>query len=199
MRHGICRRTLAGRRLSMPVPLLLTFVSTVAFAIQLLIFAYLYSSHRVRFFQYLLLAWGAYTLSKGLKLVDVLVPGIDDPSFATQVATVAAVGFTLAASLAHRWDYRLRGRDVLVGAVVAVLLALASEGGGGEEGQRIVGVGLGAVQMAAGVLFWPARGRVPGFRGERLLAGLLTLWGVHRMATQFVNTLPGSAGYLTVH
>jgi len=52
----------------MPVPLLLTFVSTVAFAIQLLIFAYLYSSHRVRFFQYLLLAWGAYTLSKGLKL-----------------------------------------------------------------------------------------------------------------------------------
>jgi signal transduction histidine kinase len=183
----------------MPVPLILTFVSTVAFAIQLLIFAYLYSSHRVRFFQYLLLAWGAYTLSKGLKLVDVLVPGIDDPSFATQVATVAAVGFTLAASLAHRWDYRLRGRDVLVGAVVAVLLALASEGGGGEEGQRIVGVGLGAVQMAAGVLFWPARGRVPGFRGERLLAGLLTLWGVHRMATQFVNTLPGSAGYLTVH
>ena len=57
----------------MSVPLMLTFVSTVVFAIQLLIFAYLYSSHRVRFFQYLLLAWGAYTLSKGLKLVDVLV------------------------------------------------------------------------------------------------------------------------------
>jgi len=30
----------------MPVSLALTFVSTVAFAIQLLIFAYLYSSHR---------------------------------------------------------------------------------------------------------------------------------------------------------
>ena len=53
----------------MPVPLLLTFVSTVAFAIQLLIFAYLYSSHRVRFFQYLLLAWGAYTLSHTLGAV----------------------------------------------------------------------------------------------------------------------------------
>src|SRR5437667_86447 len=52
----------------MPAPLILTFVSTVAFAVQLLIFAYLYSSHRVRFFQYLLLAWGAYTLSKGLTL-----------------------------------------------------------------------------------------------------------------------------------
>src|SRR5918996_2117808 len=104
----------------MPVPLMLTFVSTVAFAIQLLIFAYLYSSHRVRFFHYLLLAWGAYTLSKGLKLVDVLVLDIDDPSFATNVAVVAAVGFMIAAGLAHWRDYRLRGRDVLAGGVVTM-------------------------------------------------------------------------------
>jgi signal transduction histidine kinase len=183
----------------MPVPLILTFVSTVAFAIQLLIFAYLYSSHRVRFFQYLLLAWGAYTLSKGLKLVDVLVLDIANPSFATGVSTVAAVGFMLAAAFAHRWDYRLRGRDVLVGTGVSVLLALASDVGAADEGQRVVGVGLGAVQMAAGVLFWPSRDRNTGFRGERLLAGLLTLWGVHRIATQFVSTPPGSAGYLAVH
>ena len=106
----------------MPAPLILTFISTVAFAIQLLIFAYLYSSHRVRFFQYLLLVWGAYTLSKGLRLVDGLVLNAPHPSFATDLATVAAVGFTLAASVTHRWDYRLRGRDVLVGAGVAVLL-----------------------------------------------------------------------------
>ena len=172
----------------MPVPLALTFVSTVAFAIQLLIFAYLYSSHRVRFFQYLLLAWGAYTLSKGLKLVDVLLLGIDRASFATDVATVAAVGFTLTAAFAHRWDYRLRGRDVLIGTGLAMLLALASDVGTADEGQRVVGVVLGAAQMAAGVLFWPARGRSSGFRGERLLAGLLTLWGVHRIATQFVDT-----------
>ena len=145
----------------MPVSLTLTFVSTVAFAIQLLIFAYLYSSHRVRFFQYLLLAWGAYTLSKGLKCVDVLVLHIDHPSFATSVATVVAVGFMLAAAFAHRWDYRLRGRDALIGAAVAVLLALANNMGSGDEGQRVVGVGLGAVQMAAGVLFWPARSLCP--------------------------------------
>ena len=93
----------------MPVPLVLTFVSMVAFAIQLLIFAYLYSSHRVRFFQYLLLAWGAYTLSKGLKLVDVLVLEAAHPGFATEVAPIVAVGLTLAAACAHRWDYRLRG------------------------------------------------------------------------------------------
>jgi len=183
----------------MPVPLILTFVSTVAFAIQLLIFAYLYSSHRVRFFQYLLLAWGAYTLSKGLKCVDVLLLDVDHPSFVTDLATVAAVGFTLAAAFAHRWDYRLRGRDILMGVAVAVLLAFTSGVGGGDETQRVVGAALGAVQIAAGALFWPPRGRVTRFRGERLLAGLLTLWGVHRIATQFVSTLPGSAMYLAVH
>src|SRR5918996_6260484 len=114
----------------MSVPLILPFVSTVAFAIQFLIFAYLYSSHRVRFFQYLLFAWGAYTVSKGLKLVDVLVLDRVEPSFATAFAGVAAVGLTLAAAFAHRWDYRLRPWDVTVGTAVATLLALAVSGGG---------------------------------------------------------------------
>ena len=92
----------------MRLPLLLSFISTVAFGIQVLIFAYLYSSHRVRFFQYLLLAWGAHTLSKGLKVVDVAVFDLPYPSLATGMANVAAVGFVLAAALAHRWNYRLR-------------------------------------------------------------------------------------------
>jgi signal transduction histidine kinase len=181
----------------MSVPLMLTFVSTVVFAIQLLIFVYLYSSHRVRFFQYLLLAWGAYTLSKGLRLVDALFLDIHHPSFVTDVATIAAVGFTLAAAFAHRWDYRLHGRDLLVGAGAVTLLALASDLGGNDEGQRIVGLTLGVVQMAAGVLFWPARST--RFRGERLLSGLLTVWGLHRIATQFVNMEPGSTSYMVVH
>ena len=183
----------------MPVPLILHFVSTVAFAIQLLIFAYLYSSHRLRFFQYLLLAWGAYTLSKGLKLVDMLVFERSDPSIVTGVATVAAVAFMLAAAFAHRWDYRLRGREILIGSGLALMLALTTEVSGAT--QHAVGVVLGAVQIAAGILFWPSGPRVTGarVRGERLLAGLLTLWGVHRIATQFVQTEPGSPGYLTVH
>jgi signal transduction histidine kinase len=63
----------------------------------------------------------------------------------------------------------------------------------------VVGVALGAAQIAAGLLFWPWTGRRSGFRGERLLGGLLALWGVHRMATQFVTAEPGSAAYLTVH
>jgi signal transduction histidine kinase len=183
----------------MPAPLILTFVSTVAFAVQLLIFAYLYQSHRVRFFQYLLLAWGAYTLSKGLKLVDVLVLDVDHPSFVTDLTTVAAVALTLAAGFAHRWGYRLRARDVVIGAAVAVGMTLAGDMGTGEETQRAVGITLGAAQMAAGLLFWPAHARMTGFRGERLLAGFLTLWGVHRIATQFVNIVPGTTGYLAVH
>jgi signal transduction histidine kinase len=185
----------------MPVPLLLTFISTVAFAIQLLIFAYLYSSHRLRFFRYLLLAWGAYTLAKGLKLVDSLFADGQHPSVATGVATVAAVGFMLAAAFAHRWNYRLRGRDVLIGSAAALLLALAGDVGSSEESLRVVGIGLGAVQVAAGVLFWPSRGRAAGgrVRGERLLGGLLTLWGIHRIASQFVTAPAGSPAYLAVH
>jgi len=183
----------------MSVPLMLTFVSMVVFAIQLLIFAYLYSSHRVRFFRYLLLAWGAFTLSKGLKLVDVFLLHLQRPSFATDVTTVAAVGFTLAAAVAHRWDYRLRGRGLVIGAVAVTVLALVSDIGSDDMGEHIVGLVLGVVQMGAGVLFWPARGRSIGFRGERLLAGLLTLWGMHRIASQFVSMEPGSASYMLVH
>ena len=182
----------------MSLPLTLTFVSTLAFAIQLLIFAYLYSSHRVRFFNYLLWAWGAYTLSKGLKLLDVLVVDAIPVTFAMDVATVAAVAFTLTAALAHRWDYRLGPRDVTIGLALAVAVAATGSLGSPIAG-HVVGVGLGVVQLAAGVLFWPARGRDTRFRGERLLAGLLTLWGLHRMAAQFVDLEPGTPTYLAVH
>src|SRR5256885_13470595 len=135
---------------------MLAFVSTLAFAIQLLIFAYLYSSHHVRFFQYLLWAWGAYTISKGAKLLDTLAPSFDALTlFLSGVATVGAVGFTLAAALAHRWNYRLRERDLVGGAALAVLLALATTGWGGEENTHLVGLGLGALQVLAGLPFWP--------------------------------------------
>src|SRR5207237_4858030 len=105
----------------------------------------------------------------------------------------------LAAGLAYRWNYRLRGRDLLIGSAVALVLALASDVIGVDE--RLVGVGLGAVQMAAGVLFWPSRDQIAGVRvrGERLLAGLLTLWGLHRIATQFVPAPPVSPAYFCVH
>ena len=185
----------------MPVPMILTFVATVAFAIQLLIFAYLYSSHRVRFFQYLLFAWGAYGLSKGLKIADALVFQLPQASVATGVATVAAVAFMLAAACAHRWDYRIGGRDLVAGSVVTLLLALVGDVGGGDEGLRLVAVGLGAIQMVAGALFWPAPAQMTGVRvrGERLLSGLLVVWGLHRIVMQFVSRSPGSPTDLASH
>jgi len=62
----------------MSVPLILTFVSTVAFAIEFLIFVDRYSSLCVRFFPYLLWAWGADTLSTGLNVMNALVPDLAD-------------------------------------------------------------------------------------------------------------------------
>src|SRR6266496_697562 len=50
----------------MPISATLTFASALTLTIQFLIFAYLYSSHRVRFFRYLLMAWGLMSLAAGL-------------------------------------------------------------------------------------------------------------------------------------
>ena len=184
----------------MPVSLMLTFVSTLAFAIQLLIFAYLYSSHRVRFFQYLLWAWGAYTVSKGVKLVGVAVPVLSDLTPACSgVASVVAVGFTLAAALAHRWDHRLSRHDLVLGSATAVMVGIVGETATSEGVARLVGWSLGGVQILAGILFWPARTHPTRLRGERLLAGLFMLWGVHRIVVQVVHAELGTPMYFAMH
>jgi signal transduction histidine kinase len=182
----------------MPVPLILTSVSAVAFAIQFLTFAYIYSAHRVRFFEYLLWAWGAYTLSKSLKLVDVLVPAIEPvTAFFLTAASASAVGFTVAAALAHRRDYRLRRGDLALGVLAAATLSVMS--GTGEAGSHFVGFTLGAVQLAAGILFWPFRSGLARSRGERLLAAVLAVWGGYRIAMQFFTVEPGTPAYWTVN
>ena len=61
----------------MPISAALAFASALTLTIQFLIFAYLYSSHRVRFFQYLLTAWGLMSVAKGLHLAHYLVPGAE--------------------------------------------------------------------------------------------------------------------------
>lgn len=184
----------------MTMSMMFTVVSMIAFAIQFLIFAYLFSSHRVRFFEYLLWAWGAYTVSKAAKMIGTLMPGIADPmAFASGVASVVAVGFTLAAALAHRWDYRVTTTHVGAAVALAMLLELTAAASGGDAGWRVVGVGLGVVQIAAGVLFWPFGRQLARFRGERLLAGVIILWGVHRIAVQLVAAEPGTVAYGAMH
>src|SRR5262244_3546992 len=61
----------------MPISAALTFAAALTLTIQFLIFAYLYSSHRVRFFQYLLMAWGFMSLAKGLHLARYIVHGAE--------------------------------------------------------------------------------------------------------------------------
>ena len=61
----------------MPMASALTFASALTLTLQFLIFAYLYSFHRARFFHYLLVAWGLMSLAKGLHLVRAFVPDLD--------------------------------------------------------------------------------------------------------------------------
>ena len=68
----------------MPMASALTFASALTLSLQFLIFAYLYSFHRARFFKYLLIAWGLMSLTKGLHLVRVFVPHLDVLSAAAQ-------------------------------------------------------------------------------------------------------------------
>jgi signal transduction histidine kinase len=182
----------------MSMPLILPFVSTVAFAIQFLIFAYLYSSHRVRFFHYLLWAWASYTVSKGLKLVEAVVPELAPlTTVCIVVATIAATGFTVAAALAHRRDYRLRPRDVVLSASAAV--AIAATSGSWDADHHLVNIALGALQIASGMLFWSAGTTLMGCRGQRLLGGSLAGWGGYRIASQFVDAQPGTTAYWAMH
>jgi two-component system sensor histidine kinase HydH len=184
----------------MPISLLLAFVSTLAFAIQFLIFAYLYSSHRVRFFNYLLWAWGCFTLSKGVKLVEAMLPGAVDLSGPTNVASVAAPLLILAAALAYRTGYTIRPRHAVVGGLAA--LAVAALGDLSEAPavlRETIGIIHGGIQFAAGLAFWPRPATAARHRGGRLLAACLCLWALHRVVSQFLNAEPGTTTYLLVH
>ncbi|MGH7390633.1 MAG: two-component system sensor histidine kinase NtrB [Candidatus Rokuibacteriota bacterium] len=186
----------------MSASLVFGFVSTLAFAIQFLIFVYLYPSHRVRFFTYFVWAWGLFTASKGLKLAETILPAGVDLTPAVNAATVLASLCVLAAGLAYRRDYRVRPRDLVIGAAVTGLAAVAAGTGDISEGGTVpriaVGVLLGATQIAAGLAFWPAPPPV-GARGARFLALCLGTWGLHRALRPFVHADPGTTMYMAVH
>jgi signal transduction histidine kinase len=182
-----------------PVPLLLTFVSTLAFGIQFVIFVYLYSSHRVRFFNYLLWAWACFTLSKGLKLGEVVLAAPLDVSLLTNAASIAAQLFILAAALSYRSGYEIRRRHALAAAVATlatVILMDLSETSGLRE---TVAVLLGGAQLSAAIAFWPRSATGGRPRGARLLALCLGGWAVHRVVFQFLTAEPGAPMYVVVH
>jgi two-component system, NtrC family, sensor histidine kinase HydH len=186
----------------MPVSLLLTCVSTLAFTIQLLIFVYLYPSHRVRFFNYLVWAWGFFVLSKGLKLIEAIpiLPASIDLGGLMSAAFVIAQFFIAAAALAYRYDYAIGPRYTLLG-TLSVLGAVWT----GDLSQAAplvresIAVVFGAVQFAAGLAFWPRSAVGVRYRGARLLAVSFWLWGVHMVVSKFLNAAPGTTTHFVVH
>jgi two-component system, NtrC family, sensor histidine kinase HydH len=184
----------------MPVPLLLTFISTLAFGIQFLIFVYLYPSHRVRFFNYLVWAWGFFTLSKGTKLFEVLLPGAIDLSGPMAAKYVLAQFFIGAAALAYRYDYAIGPRYAIVGGLVALGAVWAGDLSEASPFVRdATGILLGGAQAVAACAFWSRSAAGIRYRGARLLAISLWLWAIHRATSQWLNAEPGTTTHLVVH
>ena len=96
----------------MPMASALTFASALTLTLQFLIFAYLYSFHRARFFHYLLLAWGLMSLAKGLHLAPGLRSGPRCPERADQCHLLRrhAPGAGRRPGLSHRLPDRAEGR-----------------------------------------------------------------------------------------
>ena len=172
----------------MPMASALVFAAALSLTLQFLIFVYLYSFHRARFFHYLLLAWGLMSLCKGLYLARAFVPSLDVLSALVSATSFVATLLVLAGGLAFRTDYRIGRRDLLIG----VLAGFAAAGIGDLSDASVaargfVGVVTGGVLIAAGLQFWPRRAQALGYRGPRFLAVALTLWGLHRMVSPFIE------------
>jgi signal transduction histidine kinase len=184
----------------MPISAALTFASALGVTIQFLIFAYLYSSHRVRFFQYLLTAWGLMSAAKGLHLARTFVPGAHILGGLINSAFFGATLLILAAGLAFRSEYRIRRRDLLIGAVATLIAASFGDmSDAGASSRSFAGLATGGVLLLASAQFWPRGPQPPRYRGTRFLAVSLALWGLHRIVCLFLVPVPGTGGYLTVH
>src|SRR5262245_53742370 len=190
----------------------LAFASALTLTLQFLIFAYLYSFHRVRFFRYLVIAWGLMSLTNGFSARRAFVPHVEIVSGLLNATFFVATLLVLAGGLAFRLNYRIRARDVLVGAAGAIVAASFMDMSDSPVARSWAGLVTGTVLILAGIQFWP-RGRVPvGWRadseaaqpsprcrGTRFLALSLALWGGHRIAVPFFQQEPGTGPHLMMH
>jgi two-component system sensor histidine kinase HydH len=183
----------------MPISKALVLASALTLTLQFLIFAYLYSSHRVRFFRYLLVAWGLMSLAKGLHAGRVLVPDLEILGALINTAFVGATLLVLAGGLAFRFDYQIRRRDLLIGTLAALgALGLGDLSDASVAARSLAGFATGGILILAGVQFWP-RAAQPRYRGACFLATSLTLWGVHRMVSPAFPAEPGTPPHLMMH
>ena len=183
----------------MPISKTLVLASALTLTLQFLIFAYLYSSHRVRFFRYLLLAWGLMSLAKLLHAGQILVPDLEILGALINTAFVGATLLVLAGGLAFRFDYQIRRRDLLIGALAALgALGLGDLSDASVAARSLAGFATGGILILAGVQFWP-RAAQPRYRGACFLATTLALWGVHRMVSPAFPAEPGTPPHLMMH
>jgi signal transduction histidine kinase len=183
----------------MPISKTLVLASALTLTLQFLIFAYLYSSHRVRFFRYLLLAWGLMSLAKGLHAGQILLPDLEILGALINTAFVGATLLVLAGGLAFRFDYQIRRRDLVIGGLAALgALSLGDLSDASVAARSLAGFATGSILILAGVQFWPRSAR-PRYRGACFLASSLALWGMHRIVSPAFPAEPGTAPHLMMH
>ena len=183
----------------MPISKTLVLASALTLTLQFLIFAYLYSSHRVRFFRYLLVAWGLMSLAKGLHAGRILVPDLEILGALINTVFVGATLLVLAGGLAFRFDYQIRPRDLAIGGLAALgALTLGDLSDASVAARSLAGFVTGGILILAGVQFWP-RSAQPRYRGACFLASSLALWGVHRIVSPAFPAEPGTAPHLMMH
>jgi len=162
----------------MPDSITLNLVAMVALGVQLKIFVYLYLSNRVRFFRYLVWAWGCYLGAKTLDVARAFVPRTPGLVEGTIALDTLGTALILASALALRRDYSIRPWHVLPVAIYALWAAL--HGGGSPA---IVG---GVVLVLGGLAFWPRRQEPAGLAGRRFLAVSVVFWGLLHIVMRFV-------------
>src|SRR2546427_11249758 len=157
----------------------LTFASVLTLTFQFLIFAYVYSSHRERFFYYLLLAWGLMSWSKGLPLARTFLPEWDVLSALLNASFLVATLLVLASGLALRSDYRISKRALVIsglGALVAAGFGDLSDAS--VTARSTAGFVTGGTLIPGGLQVWPGRGPPPHRRNPVLPRAPAPL-GVH--------------------
>jgi signal transduction histidine kinase len=171
----------------MPVSVTMNLTAAVALAIQFLIFVYIYRSNRVRFFRYLVWAWGCYFALKALEAWRYFTPAV--PTYGAGVCLGVVGDFLiLASALAFRWNYAIRplhALPVLAYAVYSAAFGAPFTIAGVSPG----GVFGGVLLFLGGVAFWPQPHDPPSPAGRRFLAVSVMLWGLDRMVVPFLGGL----------
>jgi len=170
----------------MPISVTLNLVAAVALAVGLKIFIYLYLSNRVRFFRYVVWAWGCYAGSKTLQLAHDLMAGV--PALVGTAVGLSAIGdfLILASALALRWSYSIRPLQALVVAVYALSVARYGSRFGLAGVYESGGIVSGVVLLLSALAFWPRRQTEGRLAGQWFLAAAIAAWGLHHVVAPLV-------------